>query len=148
MRYDHTFYRRLEGSGGPGDRAGPDGDGGCQFPRSFCFSAKGDFSCLFWQDIIECRICRSDSDSGRLVRACRCSAYVHPKCLQQWLETRPGGLPRSRDGEFSSSLCCEVCKSPYLVRIETRMDCSRIFSIRSCEAYFGAHLSRSACFAK
>uniref|UniRef100_A0A7S0M919 RING-CH-type domain-containing protein n=1 Tax=Cryptomonas curvata TaxID=233186 RepID=A0A7S0M919_9CRYP len=88
-------------------------------------------------DAMECRICRAGTESGRLVRACRCHAWVHAGCLQQWLDTRPAGLPRTRDGEvLTSSLCCEVCKSQYLVRIESRMDGSRLFSPRSCEAYF------------
>jgi hypothetical protein len=63
---------------------------------------------------------------------------VHASCLQRWLDTRPIALPRTRDGEvLTSLLCCEVCKSQYLVRIESRMDSSRLFSPRSCEAYFG-----------
>ncbi len=87
---------------------------------------------------MECRICRSGPEGGRLVRACRCHAWVHASCLQRWLDTRPAAIPRTRDGEvLSSLLCCEVCKSKYLVRIESRMDSSRLFSPRSCEAYFG-----------
>lgn len=35
--------------------------------------------------------------------------WTHASCLKRWLETRPGGLPRTRDGEvISNILSCEV----------------------------------------
>mmetsp|Transcript_19345 Transcript_19345/g.53716 ORF Transcript_19345/g.53716 Transcript_19345/m.53716 type:complete len:187 (+) Transcript_19345:67-627(+) len=88
-------------------------------------------------DLEECRICRSGPENGPLVRACRCTAFVHARCLQHWLESRPGGLPRDLQGHIvASQLACEVCNGQYSVRIESRVDFSRLFSIRSLEAYF------------
>lgn len=51
----------------------------------------------------------------------RCSGSVqwtHANCLKRWLESRPGGLPRTREGEvISSILSCEVCNGPYSIKI-------------------------------
>jgi len=63
----------------------------------------------------------SCSSSSRLYLRRRCSGSVqwtHANCLKRWLESRPGGLPRTREGEvISSILSCEVCNGPYSIKI-------------------------------
>jgi hypothetical protein len=63
----------------------------------------------------------SCSSSSRLSLRRRCSGSVqwtHANCLKRWLESRPGGLPRTREGEvISSILSCEVCNGPYSIKI-------------------------------
>lgn len=89
------------------------------------------------------------------MRACRCrgtSQFVHVSCLQRWLQCRPGGaagwtastatssMGASREPSENKALQwqCEVCKSPYTVRIQHRshFDPQRCCSARSCETYF------------
>mmetsp|Transcript_33962 Transcript_33962/g.66314 ORF Transcript_33962/g.66314 Transcript_33962/m.66314 type:complete len:182 (-) Transcript_33962:467-1012(-) len=90
----------------------------------------------------ECRICKCGEKEGPLFRACQCRGsvqYVHTECLQKWLEVRPGGLPRCRDGEeINTKLSCEVCHSPYTIKIvqKTEWKAERLLSYRSCESYF------------
>jgi hypothetical protein len=97
----------------------------------------------------ECRICNGGAEEGKLVRACRCRGsceYVHVTCLERWLHCRP--MPAERRNHLLTATNssapardlpqCEVCKSPYTVRIHhrSRFDAQRCCSARSCETYF------------
>jgi hypothetical protein len=93
--------------------------------------------------VVECRICKCGPEEGKLVRPCQCRGscqYVHVACLQRWLQFRPGGpsLELSTDSAALARRQCEVCQSPYTVRIthRSRFDPQRCCSARSCETYF------------
>mmetsp|Transcript_11185 Transcript_11185/g.17574 ORF Transcript_11185/g.17574 Transcript_11185/m.17574 type:complete len:269 (-) Transcript_11185:38-844(-) len=95
------------------------------------------------EEVPECRICKGGEDEGPLVKVCRCRGscqWVHRVCLQKWLESRPGSSLRGyAEGQGPRpELRCEVCGSPYDVKVESRLEWAprRLISYRSCEAYF------------
>jgi E3 ubiquitin-protein ligase DOA10 len=88
-----------------------------------------------------CRICHSeDADSQCLISPCSCAGslrLVHPACLQQWITVRPqplaGGAPSPFPPPSSSSLLCELCRSPYVISyryVQRPLACNR--SLLSC----------------
>lgn len=70
-----------------------------------------------------CRICKDEE--GPFIRPCRCSgsaAYVHPECLQKWVETKT----QSTEGEEGElQLTCEVCLEPYDVQVGRNFVCDK-----------------------
>ncbi|CAI5485127.1 unnamed protein product [Closterium sp. Yama58-4] len=62
---------------------------------------------------------REEARGARMVKPCACGGTmgrVHLRCLQQWIERR------RLDGCDHDALTCEVCRSPYRLRIHERLD--------------------------
>ncbi|CAI7865012.1 unnamed protein product [Closterium sp. NIES-53] len=62
---------------------------------------------------------REEARGARMVKPCACGGTmgrVHLRCLQQWIERR------RMDGCDHDALTCEVCRSPYRLRIHERLD--------------------------
>lgn len=63
------------------------------------------FTKLKTQESHYCRICKDcESSQNLLITPCRCSGYIHEKCLKTWM--------KSQEGE-KSRLECELCKTKY-----------------------------------
>ena len=64
-------------------------------------------------DTVTCRICFDvETGSAPLLHPCRCAGsakYIHEECLKAWLASRGNDLSKSE---------CEVCKTPFLMKIK------------------------------
>ena len=65
-------------------------------------------------ELYQCTICFEDDKRSNLVQACNCAATVHPKCLERWINTRD--VAREEDRRT-----CEVCRTPYNLKIESKL---------------------------
>ena len=64
----------------------------------------------------KCRICLDDESKGELIAPCACDGttkYVHSKCLNRW---------RFNDINIFSRTNCEICKKPYLIKRQYKME--------------------------
>lgn len=86
--------------------------------------------CADSKEALYCRICAGGEEDGPLISPCKCSgsmSYIHPECLQKWIEQRPN----TAQGE--EALVCEVCHTRYAVAMRLKYvgDCDHICSCSS-----------------
>jgi len=84
------------------------------------------------EDAGDCRICRDTTDEP-LISPCACTgtvSKVHASCLQQWIA--------ARSGSGADNLRCEICQTPYAVRMDYRIFCDRshVCTAESCGEVF------------
>eukprot|EP01049_Picozoa_sp_SAG25_P020288 SAG25_NODE_6881_length_521_cov_1.322275_1_plen_159_part_01 len=79
------------------------------------------------KEMCVCTICLEEDSRDKLVAACACAATVHPACLERWINTRP-----SMGGDRHT---CEVCRSPYNLRVTNKLGTDRICSSDSWAQY-------------
>jgi len=87
-------------------------------------AAEGETPAAAGEEEATCRICKDEE--GPFIAPCKCrgsSAYVHPECLQKWVETKTQSAGESEDGELH--LTCEICLEAYDVAVERHFACDQ-----------------------
>ena len=80
------------------------------------------------EPVFQCSICMEEDSRENMIAACNCASTVHPACLERWINTRP----------FSATLdhhACEVCRSPYNIKVVSKIGRGRLCSGASWSQY-------------
>ncbi|CAI5945871.1 unnamed protein product [Closterium sp. NIES-65] len=104
------------GAGARGERGAPESLD--EFPRGEAAAAEGGEKAR-GAEARGAEARRAETRGARMVKPCACGGTmgrVHLRCLQQWIERR------RMDGCDHDALTCEVCRSPYRLRIHERLD--------------------------
>ncbi|CAI5953203.1 unnamed protein product [Closterium sp. NIES-65] len=104
------------GAGARGERGAPESLD--EFPRGETAAAEGGEKAR-GAEARGAEARRAETGGARMVKPCACGGTmgrVHLRCLQQWIERR------RMDGCDHDALTCEVCRSPYRLRIHERLD--------------------------
>lgn len=128
-----------------------------QFILSFVMSANSD-TVVPLQPFVEidcsendeqaCKYCHEHLDKNVLgesaIRPCKCNAYVHKKCLDEWISSRSNVSNDSNESSSSANSTksntaaipidrCEICESPYsvvkVVTFDRSACCKDVFKV-------------------